>query len=169
MIPEGPFLFAVSGVSLSLAGLAGLVATLRRSGGGELSALDRFRLREIVEFSFANALFALALVPMAGTMPSIDAAVRALSVAVVVYEAAFIALLLRRQRARGLPISRSWAGIVGVLNLAIVAVALVGTAVGAVAAYEWLLLLLVSRPMVAFVAVLVSFERPTPDRPMSGS
>jgi hypothetical protein len=72
MIPEGPFLSAVGAVNLSLAGLAGLVATLRRDSSGEFSALDRFRLREIVEFSFANALFALALVPMSGTLGSTE-------------------------------------------------------------------------------------------------
>jgi hypothetical protein len=169
MIPEGPFLFAVSGVSLSLAGLAGLVATLRRSGGGEFSAVDRFRLREIVEFSFANALFALALVPMSSTAASTPVAVRLLSGMVLLYQAGFIAVLVRRQRARGIPITAVWVLVVGGINLAIVGAAVAGLSVGATAAYEWLLLLLLARPMIAFVVVLASFERPTPDRSTSGS
>jgi hypothetical protein len=45
----------------------------------------------------------------------------------------------------------------------------VGVAIGAVAAYQWLLLLLVSRPMLASVTVLVSFERPPSNRSTSGS
>lgn len=52
MIPEAPFFFSIAALSGSLAGLAGLVAGLRR--GSDMPGHDLFRLREIVEFSFAN-------------------------------------------------------------------------------------------------------------------
>jgi len=149
-------------VNLSLAGLAGLVATLRRDSSGEFSALDRFRLREIVEFSFANALFALALVPMSGTLGSTEAAVRILSGTVIAYQVIFVTVLVRRQAARGIPFSRGWAAFIGAVNLAIAVAAVAGLVWGSVGAYEWLLLLLLVRPMIAFVTVLTSFERPSP-------
>ena len=160
MVPEGPFLFAIGGMSLSLAGLAGLVATLRRGIAGEFSILDRFRLREIVEFAFANALFALVLVPMSATAGSTDAAVRVLSTVAIGYQLAVVVVLYRRQLARRLPIERGWAAFVGLLNVLIAIAAGAGLAWGAVTAYQWLLIFLLARPMVAFVVVLASFERP---------
>ena len=163
MIPEATFMFAVAGLSLSLAGLAGLVATLRRGNAGEFSVLDRFRLREIVEFSFANALFALALVPMSATLTRPDSAVRVLSALILVYLVAVVTVLVRRQIARELPFKMWWGIFIGTLNGLIIVAA--GTAIltGSVAAYEWLLLLLLARPMVAFVVVLASFEHPRDD------
>ena len=103
MIAEAPFVFSVGALNLSLAGLAGLVATLRRGNAGELEAIDRYRLREIVEFSFANALFALALVPLSATLGHVELAIRILGVLAVAYHAGTILVLVRRQRARGVP------------------------------------------------------------------
>ncbi len=40
------------------------------------------------------------------------------------------------------------------------AAAVAGLIWGTVGAYEWVLLLLLVRPMIAFVTVLTSFERP---------
>jgi len=161
LIPEGPFLlFAVGAANLSLAGLAGLVATLRRGGDGGFEALDRFRLREIVEFAFANALIALVLVPTATTVGSMEWSVRVLSAAVIVYQVLVVTVLVRRQLARGIPIGMRWASIVTFVNVIIFVAALAGVLRGATSAYEWLLLALLARPMLAFLAVLVSFERP---------
>lgn len=53
VITELPFLLSIAALSLSLAGLAGLVAGLRRSDGPR--PIDRFRLREIVEFALPPA------------------------------------------------------------------------------------------------------------------
>ena len=61
MIPEAPFFFSIAALSGSLAGLAGLVAGLRR--GSDMPGHDLFRLREIVEFSFANVLLAISTIP----------------------------------------------------------------------------------------------------------
>jgi hypothetical protein len=163
VIPEATYMFAVAGLNLSLAGLAGLVATLRRGSAGQFSAMDRFRLREIVEFSFANALFALAVVPMSTTIGSSETAVRILSASVIAYQVAFVFVLVRRQMARGLPIGRGWAVFIGLLNFLIVLAAGAGIIWATVAAYQWLLLLLLARPMVAFVVVLASFEHPGDD------
>ena len=47
-----------------------------------------------------------------------------------------------------------------VLDLAIFAIAAACVVTGAIGAYEWLLIALLARPMLAFVLVLESFERP---------
>jgi hypothetical protein len=163
MIPEGPFLFSIGGLSLSLAGLAGLVATLRRDSSGDFSVLDRFRLREIVEFSFANTVIALSLVPTSSSLGSTEAAVRVLAAAAIAYLLVTIAILVRRQMARGIPIERGWAVFIGAVNVAIAVSAVAAFVTGAVSAFEWLLVLLLARPMIAFVVVLASFERPRRD------
>jgi hypothetical protein len=161
VIAEAPFVFSIGALNLSLAGLAGLVATLRRGRGGELEAIDRYRLREIVEFSFANALFALAIVPLTATLDELAVAIRALGAFALVYHAASIVVLLRRQRARDVPFG-GWAAVpIVVLDLAIFIAAAACIASGAIAAYEWLLVALLARPMLAFVFVLESFERPS--------
>ena len=79
MIPDLPFLLSIAALSGSLAGLAGLVGGLRRGEG--LRPIDRFRLREIVEFAFANTLLALSMVPLANLLSSVDAAVRVVAAA----------------------------------------------------------------------------------------
>jgi hypothetical protein len=160
VFPEESFLYAVAGASLSLAGLAGLVAGLRRTSGGDVSPLDRFRLREIVEFSFAVALFALALVPLSATTGSIELAIRIFSVAVIGYGVVTVPMLARSQRVRGLSLGRRWTVVVGSVNGLIAVMAVVGIATGATVVAQWLLLLLLVRPMIAFVMVLISFERP---------
>jgi hypothetical protein len=158
LIPEAPFLFSICGLSLSLAGLAGLVATLRR--GGEFSTLDRFRLREIVEFSFANAIFALSLIPLSRTLDDPQTAVRIVGAAAIPYQVVYLLVLVRRQRARGLIVDRSW-GVLGVtINVLMFGAAVACIVSGAIVAYEWLLILFLARPMLAFILVLGSFERP---------
>ena len=160
MIAEAPFVFSIGALNLSLAGLAGLVATLRRGNAGELDAIDRYRLREIVEFSFANALFALALVPLSATVAQVELAIRILGVLAVVYHAGSIFVLLRRQRARAVPFGVATTALIAILDLTIFVVAIACIVTGAIGAYEWLLIALLARPMLAFVLVLESFERP---------
>jgi hypothetical protein len=103
VIPEAPFVFSIAALSVTLAGFAGLVAAFRR--GGDWTAITVFRLREIAEFGFGNALLALVLIPLSATTGD-------------------------------------------------VATALSGT----VGSFEWELLFLLSRPMLAFVLVLASLR-----------
>jgi hypothetical protein len=80
---------------------------------------------------------------------------------VIAYQVVFVTILLHRQTTRGLPFTRGWAAFIGAVNLAIAIAAIAGLVWGSVGAYEWLLLLMLVRPMIAFVTVLTSFERPT--------
>jgi hypothetical protein len=160
MSVEGPSFFSIAALSASLAGLAGLVAALRRGEG--LGSSDRYRLRQIVEFSFANILFAVAMVPLAALTGSVETAVRIGGGVAVAYLVFNIILLLRRQRRAGMPLHPAWVIPVALLNLATLLTASASLLVGAIGLYAALLVLLLARPMVAFTFVLASFESGPP-------
>jgi hypothetical protein len=155
---EAEFFFSIAALSASLAGLAGLVAGLRR--GPDMPREDLFRLREIVEFCFANVLITISTIPLAAALGAVTEAMRTAAVIALFYLAGIIALLRRRQRRFGVQLSRAWYSVVIVLNLSAVLAALTTVATGSVASFEALLVILLARPMVAFVLVLQSFEAP---------
>lgn len=157
MIPDLPFLFSIAALSGSLAGLAGLVGGLRRGEG--LRPIDRFRLREIVEFAFATTLLALSMVPLTNILGSLESAIRIEAVAAIAYLLAIAIVLFRRMRASG--ITRSpWIAVAGTLDALIIVAALTALYSGGIASLQVLLLLLLARPMTAFLFVLASFDRP---------
>jgi hypothetical protein len=158
VIPEAPFLFSIAGLSASLAGLAGLVAALRRAEG--VKGRDLFRLREIVEFSFANVLLAVQVVPLALLVGSTNVAVRVAAVIAVAYLLVGTTVLVRRQRRFGIAPTVAWYAVAGAVNVAVLAAGLAAIAFGSIAAYEALLVGLLARPMLAFLLVLASFDQP---------
>jgi hypothetical protein len=160
VIAEAPFLFSIAGLSASLAGLAGLVAALRRTEG--LHGRDLFRLREIVEFSFANVLMGVGVVPLALALGSTTSAVRIAAVAAVAYLIVGIAFLIRRQRRLGIPPAFAWYVTAGAVNLVVLATGAAAIVFGAVTAYEGLLVGMLARPMLAFLLVLASFDDVSP-------
>jgi hypothetical protein len=156
VIEDPSFLFAIAGISGSLAGLAGLVAGLRR--GADVRAMDLYRLREIVEFAFANVLLALSTIPLALIVGGASDALRIGAIAALVYSIVHVAVLWRRSRRDALPNSRAWfLGAVS-LDLGILATVIATVVSGSMGAYEALLLVLLLRPMYAFLLVLASFE-----------
>jgi len=156
MIPEAPFLFSIAGLSASLGGLSGLVAGLRR--GTDMRPLDLFRLREIVEFSFANVLLALATVPLALILGSTGDAARIVAIAALVYVVLHLVVLIRRNREFQVTISRVGEAAVILLGLAAFGASIATVATGSIGTFEALLLVLLARPMLAFLFVLASFE-----------
>jgi hypothetical protein len=160
VIPEAPFVFSIAGLSASFAALAGLVAGLRRGQG--LSAIELYRLREIVEGAFVNVLLALAIIPMA-TMAGLEDAIRVTGAVTFVYLIGHGVLLERRRRQVGIATIGSRLGVVLLIGLPALGMAAVAAATGAVSALEILLLLLLARPMAAFVLVLSSFGTPPRD------
>ena len=156
MIPEAPFLFSIAGLSASLAGLAGLVAALRRGEG--LEPIDLFRLREIVEFAFANVLIAVGTVPAAVAL-GVPKAVQVGGVVAVVYIVAAGLLLARRRQAWDIAGSPGWYAIAIAIGLVGIGAAVGSFATGSIAVYEVLLMALLARPMLAFLLVLASFDR----------
>lgn len=160
MIPDLPFLFSIAALSGSLAGLAGLVGGLRRGEG--LRPIDRFRLREIVEFAFANTLLALSMVPLANLLSSVEAAIRVVATAAIAYLLAVAVVLFRRMRSSGIAMT-AWVVIAGVLDAAILAAAIAAIVTASIAALQVLFILMLLRPMTAFLFVLASFD--VPDEP----
>jgi hypothetical protein len=160
---DAPFFLSIAALSASLAGLAGLVAALRRGEG--LAANDRFRLHEIVEFCFANILFAIGIIPLTTLGGSISTSVRIGAAAVLVYMLVVGLILLRRVRTYGVDLGRGGLWIAIGLNLVAAALAVAALLTGSVGAYQVLLVILLARPMTAFLFVLSSFEAGGERRP----
>jgi hypothetical protein len=156
VIVEAPFVFSIAALSASLAGLAGLVAGLRRGEG--LSSLDLFRLREIVEFAFANVLLAVSTIPLAA-LAGTDTAFRTVAAAATAYIVAVTLWLLRRQRSWNIAASGIWYGLTILIDVIAIAAAVAAVVTGAAAPFEAMLIALLARPMLAFLLVLSSFER----------
>lgn len=153
-------MFSIAGLSASFAALAGLVAGLRRGQG--LSAIELYRLREIVEAAFVNVLSALAIIPME-TIAGLEAAIRVAGAVTLVYLVGHGLLLERRRRQARIATIGSRLGVILVIGLPALGMAAAAAATGAVWALEILLLLLLARPMAAFLLVLSSFGTPARD------
>jgi lysylphosphatidylglycerol synthetase-like protein (DUF2156 family) len=156
VIPEAPFLFSIAGLSASLGGLSGLVAGLRR--GTDMRAIDLYRLREIVEFSFANAVLALATIPLALMLGSTADGARLVAASAVVYMCFHFLLLFRRSRQLKVASGRASDVLVVLLFLATLGAAAWTVATGNIGVFEALLIMLLVRPMLAFLFVVASFE-----------
>jgi hypothetical protein len=156
VLPEAAFLLSLAGLNASLAGLAGLVAGLRR--GTELRRVDLFRLREIVEFSFANVLLAVAPIPAAALLGSPAGAVRVGAAAAIALIVGGTVVLFRRHRRADIPAAAGWYVSVAALDVAALVAGAAAAVSGDIGAYEALLVLLLARPMLAFLLVLASFE-----------
>jgi hypothetical protein len=154
LIAEAGFLFAVAAVSMSLASLAGLVVAFRRSGSW--AAYDLYRLRQIVEFGFANVLVALALIPLVAILGAVETAVRSVAVVAMVVFITHVVVLVRRRHATTpsirLPIA---VVLVDIPALMLLTAAIV---LGTVPAWESALLALLARPMLAFLLVLATLR-----------
>ena len=152
---EAPFLFSVAALSASVAGLAGLVAAFRRGEG--LRPIDLFRLQEIVEFAFANSLISLTIVALATAFGVLTAA-RIAGVGILAYLVGNGFGLYLRSRRFGLDRSRAWLVLAGGANAVGIVLAVATAATGAVLPLQLLLILLLARPMTAFLLVLSSLE-----------
>jgi hypothetical protein len=156
VIPEAPFVFSIAALSVTLAGFAGLVAAFRR--GADWKPIDVFRLREIAEFGLGNALLALLLIPLSTTTGDLASALRACGALGVLFVLGGTVLLMRRQRRLGVPGERGWYWLAAVTDLAAIGAGLATLLTGSVGFFEWELLALLSRPMVAFILVLASLR-----------
>jgi hypothetical protein len=156
VIPEAPYLFSVAALSVTLAGFTGLVAAFRR--GSELMPIDIFRLREIAEFGLGDALIALSTIPLLTTTGNVMLAVRICGAVGVLFVLGGVALLLRRQKGLGVRSQRGWDTLIVVVDFAATAAGVATFVVGSVGLFEWQLLFLLCRPMLAFTFVLASLR-----------
>ena len=157
MIPEAPFFFSVAALSVTLAGFAGLVAAFRR--GSELMPIDIYRLRQIAEFGLGNALIALSTIPLSTTTGDLTLALRICGAVGVLFIVGGVALLLRRQRRLGGgPGQPRLNAAIVLIDLAAIVAGVATFVVGSVGLFEWQLLVLLARPMLAFTFVLASLR-----------
>jgi hypothetical protein len=156
VIPEAPFIFSIAALSVTLAGFAGLVAAFRR--GAEWNPIDVFRLREIAEFGLGNALLALLVIPLATTTGDETVTLRTCGLLGVLFILGGAVLLIRRQRRLGVPGERGWYVLASIVDLAGIGAGLATILAGSAGFFEWQLLFLLARPMLAFVLVLASLR-----------
>lgn len=156
MIPEAPFLFSVAALSVTLAGFAGLVAAFSR--GGAWTAMTVFRLREIAEFGLGNALVALLIIPLATTLGDLAAALRVCAAIGIVFVVVGGLVLMRRRRTQELPPALGWYVLGGATDVGAIGAGIATAIAGTVGLFEWQLLFLLARPMLAFVLVLASLR-----------
>jgi hypothetical protein len=159
MPTESPFFFAIAGLSMSLAGLAGLVAGLR-SGQG-MRPIDRYRLREIVEFAFANAVLSVAYVAVAPSLGS-TISIHAAGIVGLLYVVVDAAILYRRRAGLGLSRTETRVPIVAIVRTIVIVLAAVTSITGQILALEVFLIVLLARPMIAFLFVLNGLEERAP-------
>lgn len=155
MIPEAGFLFSLAGLNASLAGLGGLLVGLRR--GAELRPVDALRLRQVVEFAFANLLLAISVLPLVLLLGA-DAGFRVSGGLAFACIVGAMPILQRRVTRVGITWGRSWAASAIVLTALGVALSAATVAVPSAGLYELLAVVMLARPMVVFLLVLGTID-----------
>jgi hypothetical protein len=155
VIPEAAFLFSAAGLNASLAGLGGLLVGLRR--GAELRPVDSLRLHQVVEFAFANLLLAISVPPVVVLLGP-DAGFRVSAGLALVYIVAAMPLLQRRVTRVGIAWGRRWAASAIVLTAFGAVLAVATIARPSAGLYELLVVVMLARPMAAFLLVLGTID-----------
>lgn len=146
------FLFSIAGLSVTLAGFSGLVAAFRR--GSDWKPMDAYRLRQIPEMGLTTAALTLITVPLTDTTRNPTAAIQVVSGAALLFTVWHIAVLALRTRRQGLAMAGASMAGASVIDIIVIGTGAIALALGAPAAFEWLLVALLARPMLAFVLVL---------------
>ena len=156
MITDAGFVLSLAGLNASFAGLGGLLVGLRR--GRDLDSLEALRLRQVVEFAFANLLLAISVQPAALLLGSAEAGVRVSSAATVAYVLGAMAVLQRRVSRVGIAWGRWWAA--SAIGLTVLAAGVAGVAVllPTAGTYELLLVIMLGRPIATLVLVLGTID-----------
>jgi hypothetical protein len=158
MIPDAGFVFSIAGLNASFAGLGGLLIGLRR--GADAQPLDNLRLRQVVEFAFANLLLAISVQPFVVLLGP-DGGFRLAGVLALVAIVGALPVLQRRVARVGISWGRWWAASAIALT-AIGAVLAAATVIAPTAGtYELLMIVMLARPMVTFLLVLGAIDDPT--------
>ena len=151
-LPEFGFLLSIAGLSLTLAGFSGLVVAFRREGAWK--PIDAYRLRQIPEMGLATTLLALIAAPLSDWTGNANSAIRITAGLGLAFTIVHVLVLLTRMREQRIQQARVNLVAAGVLDLTIIFTAAACLATGSSLAFEWLLILLLARPMLAFALVV---------------
>lgn len=159
MIPDAGFVFSIAGLNASFAGLGGLLIGLRR--GADVRPLDTLRLRQVVEFAFANLLLAISVQPFVVLLGP-DNGFRLSGGLALIFIVGALPILQRRVARVGIAWGRSWAA--SAIALTSIGAVLASATVIAPSAgtYELLMIVMLARPMVTFLLVLGAIDEPEP-------
>lgn len=116
--------------------------------------MDSFRLRQIPEMGLAATLIALSTGPLADLTGSPMAAIQVASGLALAFTVGHVIVLVVRIREQRIEQPTVGLSIASVLDIALLVVGAVSLGTGAPVAYEWLLIFLLARPMLAFALVL---------------
>jgi len=152
VIPPTPFLLSVAGLGVSLAGFSGLVAAFRR--GATWEAIDSYRLRQIPEMGLAASILALLTIPLGDTVHDASAAIRIGAGAGLVFSIVHMLTLALRVRRLEIHLTRPRWIVVVIIDSVVVVTGALAVGFATTASYEWLLVVMLARPMLAFVLVL---------------
>ncbi len=150
-MPQAAFLLSVAGLNASFAGLGGLLVGLRRAADPQ--PLDGLRLRQVVEFAFANLLLAIVVQPSVELLGA-ETGLRVCSGSSLVYMAVALPVLQRRVARVGIAWGRWWAASAVALTLIGAVIAAATLLAPSAGLYELLLVVMLARPMVTFLLVL---------------
>jgi hypothetical protein len=151
-LPQTGFLFSIAGLSVTLVGFSGLIAALSRDG--QRPAIIAYRLRQIPEMALASALLALISLPLYDATHSATTTIRVGSALAFAFTAVHVGLLIHRTRTQTFRLGHGTWIFASLIDASLFAVAIIGFATATEAAYEWLLVFMVSRPAIAFVMAL---------------
>ncbi|HEX2680115.1 MAG TPA: hypothetical protein VHQ03_02350 [Candidatus Dormibacteraeota bacterium] len=157
-MPAEAFLLSIAGLGVSLAGFSGLVAAFRRGAGWK--PLDAYRLRQIPEMGLATAVTSLATIPTAGMLGAATSAIRAVAVLALAFTLVQVLVLWFRARAMGFKLSTLNVWVAAGIDLGVYVAGAAAIVTAAAWALEWTLILLLARPMLAFVLVLADVSAP---------
>lgn len=151
-MPQTALLLSIAGLSVTLSGFSGLVAAFRR--GGEWEKIDAFRLRQIPEMALATALLVMATIALGDTLRRASAALQVAAVLAIAFTFGHAIALLVRARREGIRLTAANSALAISIDLAILGLGIVALILASSAAFEWLLVAMLTRPMLAFVLAL---------------
>ena len=151
-MPQSSFLFSIAGLSVTLVGFSGLISALGRDA--QRTPLLTYRLRQIPEMALAGALITLISLPLADSTGSPAIAIRVGGALALGFTTVHVAFLIFRARSGRIPVGGATWIFAGLIDVSLYVAAIVSLVTGRAAAYEWLLVLLVARPALAFVLAL---------------
>ena len=151
-MPQAAFLFSIAGLSLSLAGFSGLVAAFKR--GAPLNPIDAFRLRELPEMALATTFLAVLTIALSDALRNEMVTIQIASGLAMLFTVAHVLRLVTRVRQIGISQSTGKQLLVTLANVLLLVTGAVSLGLGTPTAYEWLLVFMLARPMLAFVLVL---------------